>query len=99
MKQPKVSYVVTVEAECSSGCVSMTLVTVVSSPKGEEITLVTTVVTVVLSVKFLSRTCCWSLATLFESGTTTTSFFVGSVASVMLFAEANKDSMSGGGKV
>ena len=77
----------------------MTLITVVSSPKGDEITLVTIVVTVVLSVKFLSRTCCLSFAILFESGTTTMSFFDGSAAPFKLFAEANKDSISGGGKV
>lgn len=80
----------------------MTFVTVVSSPKGEEITLVTTVVTVVLSVRFLSKTCCWSVATLFDSGITTASFFICSfspVASEILFAEANNDSISGGDKV
>jgi hypothetical protein len=77
----------------------MTFVTVVSSPNGEDITLVTTVVTVVLRVKFLSKICCWSVATLFESGITTTSYFFESfspVVSVILFAEDKRESISGG---
>jgi hypothetical protein len=97
MKQPKVSEEVTVEEVCSSGCVSMTFVTVVSSPNGEDITLVTTVVTVVLRVKFLSKICCWSVATLFESGITTTSYFFESfspVTSVILFAEDKREGIS-----
>lgn len=108
MKVPKVSDCVTVEAVCSSGWVSITLVTVVSSPKGDLITRVTTVVTVVSNVRFWSSTRCWSVVTLLASGITITSFLVGSLglssfadlieSRVIIFAEGDAGSVDSLGR-